>query len=233
MTTSRGQSAAQRRDRCVLTINGGSSSIKFAVYAMGAIPQRMLVGGVERIGLADAALKIKGADGQAPAPERIDAPDHAAAVRELARRLNQRIAADSLVAIGHRIVHGGERYVETSPVDDVLLAELRRLSPLDPLVHVTQMVVSLGYFVVGHYPEASAWAEKALRDQPNFQATIRLLAASKALSGDVEGGRDAIARARRLDPDMRISNLRDRIGPFRPEDFARYESGLRLAGLPE
>jgi tetratricopeptide (TPR) repeat protein len=112
-------------------------------------------------------------------------------------------------------------------------ARAMRLSPLDPLVYVTQMVVSLGYFVVGRYPEASAWAEKALREQPNFLISIRLLAVSKALLGDVAGARDAIARARRLDPDMRISTLKDRIGPFRPDDFARYETGLRLAGLPE
>jgi TolB-like protein len=112
-------------------------------------------------------------------------------------------------------------------------ARAMRLSPLDPLVHVTQMVVSLAYFVVGRYPEASAWAEKALREQPNFLATIRLLAASKALSGHLEQARDAIERGRRLDPDLRIANLKDRIGPFRPEDFARYENGLRLAGLPE
>ena len=112
-------------------------------------------------------------------------------------------------------------------------ARAMRLNPLDPLLHLTQMVVSLGYFVVERYPESSSWAEKALREQPNFQATIRLLAASKALSGDVEGGRDAIEHARSLDPDMRISNLKHRIGPFRPDDFARYETGLRLAGLPE
>jgi TolB-like protein/class 3 adenylate cyclase len=112
-------------------------------------------------------------------------------------------------------------------------ARAMRLSPLDPLLHVTQMVVSLAYFIVERYPEASSWAEKALREQPNFQATIRLLAASKALSGDLAGGRDAIEHARRLDPDMRISNLKHRVGPYRPDDFARYIAGLRLAGLPE
>ena len=112
-------------------------------------------------------------------------------------------------------------------------ARVMRLSPLDPLVHVTQMVMSLAYFVVGRYSEASSWAEKALHEQPNFLATIRLLAASKALSGHLGQARAAMERACDLDPDQRISNLKDRVGPFRPDDFARYEDGLRLAGLPE
>jgi TolB-like protein len=112
-------------------------------------------------------------------------------------------------------------------------ARVMRLSPLDPLMHLTQMVVSLGYFIVGRYPEASAWAQKALREQPKFLATIRLLAASKALSGHIEQARDAIEHARKLDPNLHISNLKDRVGPFRPDDFLRYETGLRLAGLPE
>jgi len=42
------------------------------------------------------------------------------------------------------------------------------------------------------------------------------------------------ARVRQLDPALRVSNLRDRMGPYRrPEDVARYEEGLRKAGLPE
>jgi hypothetical protein len=42
-----------------------------------------------------------------------------------------------------------------------------------------------------------------------------------------------VARALQLDPEMRISNLKDRIGPFRPKDFATYVDALRRAGLPE
>jgi hypothetical protein len=38
---------------------------------------------------------------------------------------------------------------------------------------------------------------------------------------------------RRLDPPRRVSNLRHVLGPYRPEDLARYEEGLRKAGLPE
>ena len=117
--------------RRVLTINGGSSSIKFAVYSTQGQPRRIVWGGVDRIGLGDAVLRLGAADGNS-APERLDVPDHAAGVAALLQRLGDHVAVDTLAAIGHRIVHGGERYVETAPVDDALLAELRRLSPLDP-----------------------------------------------------------------------------------------------------
>ena len=88
-------------------------------------------------------------------------------------------------------------------------------------------------FLAGRYDEAVTWAEKAFREQPTFLSTIRLMAATKALSGRLEEARKAIARGRELDPGMRISNLKDRVGPFHPEDFARYAGALRLAGLPE
>jgi acetate kinase len=124
--------AATGRERCVLTINGGSSSIKFAVYTTGQAPNRVVSGGVDRIGLGEAMLTIREADGQSAAADRIDAPDHASAVGALLDRLGDRVPVESLAAVGHRIVHGGERYIATSLIDDALLAELRRLSPLDP-----------------------------------------------------------------------------------------------------
>jgi hypothetical protein len=42
-----------------------------------------------------------------------------------------------------------------------------------------------------------------------------------------------MARLRQLDPTLRISNLKDVLGPYRPEDLAKLAEGLRLAGLPE
>jgi hypothetical protein len=59
------------------------------------------------------------------------------------------------------------------------------------------------------------------------------MAASSALSGRLDEARKALARVRRLDPALRLSNLKDRVGPYRPEDFARFAQGMRLAGLPE
>ena len=47
-----------------------------------------------------------------------------------------------------------------------------------------------------------------------------------------EAGR-AMERLRQIDPTLRISNLKDRVGAWLPEDLARYAEALRMAGLPE
>ena len=49
----------------------------------------------------------------------------------------------------------------------------------------------------------------------------------------MDEARSAIQRLQEVDPVLRVSNLRHAIGPYRPEGLARYEEGLRLAGLPE
>ena len=108
-----------------------------------------------------------------------------------------------------------------------------RLSPLDPLMFSMQQVTALAHFVAAQYDESSSWAERALREQPNSLASIRLLAASYALSGRQEEARKVMVQGCQLDPNLRISNLKDRVGPYRPDDFARYLGALRLAGLPE
>jgi TolB-like protein/tetratricopeptide (TPR) repeat protein len=113
------------------------------------------------------------------------------------------------------------------------LAQAMRLSPLDPLMYLMQSATALAHFVASRYAEASSWAQKAFGEQPNSLATLRILAASTALSGQLDEARKAIARARHLDPNSRISNLKHRVGRFGPDDYARYADALRLAGLPE
>jgi len=113
------------------------------------------------------------------------------------------------------------------------VARAMRLSPLDPLMFLMQAVTAVAYFVAGRYAEAAEWAAKANREQPSFLGAIRNLAASNALCGHLEQAQKALARAHDLDPGLRISNLKDRVGPYRPDDFARFAEGMRLAGLPE
>ena len=76
-------------------------------------------------------------------------------------------------------------------------------------------------------------AIEGIRDQPAYVGGIRILAASKALAGQPEEAHEVMKRILQLDPALRISNLKDRISPLRPEDFAKYADGLRKAGLPE
>jgi TolB-like protein/class 3 adenylate cyclase/Tfp pilus assembly protein PilF len=113
-------------------------------------------------------------------------------------------------------------------------ARAMRLSPLDP--HVTGMRTGTAHahLFAGRYDEACLWAGMALREAPNFHAALRIGAASNALAGRAAEANKAVARLQQLDPALRVSNLRDVLGPYRrPEDLARYEEGLRQAGLPE
>jgi tetratricopeptide (TPR) repeat protein len=111
------------------------------------------------------------------------------------------------------------------------LERAARLSPLDPLIFLTQMVTSLAHFVAGRYEEALTWASRAHRARPNFLGIQRLVAASSALTGRIGEAHRAFELVRALDPGMRISNLKYRVGPFGEEAFRRYEEGLKLAGL--
>ena len=109
-----------------------------------------------------------------------------------------------------------------------------RLSPLDPRISAMQAATAYAHFYAGRYDEASLWAARALREFPDVYHALRISAASHALGGRLEQAQKALARLRQLVPAERVSNLRELMGPYRrPEDFAKFEDGLRKAGLPE
>jgi len=113
-------------------------------------------------------------------------------------------------------------------------ARAMRLSPLDPHVIGMRAGTAHAHFMAGRYDEAASWAALALYDAPDFTSGLRVGAASNALAGRLDQAQKAAARLRHLNPALRVSNLRDVLGPYRrPEDLARYEEGLRKAGLPE
>jgi acetate kinase len=117
---------------CILTINGGSSSLKFAVFALGDSPVRIFSGRVERVGRGDAQLVVTGADGSRWDDRKVEAPDQAAAADLVIERVGRACGLAAIAAIGHRIVHGGTRFVETELVSAEMLEALRRISPFDP-----------------------------------------------------------------------------------------------------
>jgi acetate kinase len=119
-------------DSHILTINGGSSSIKFALFTVGHPLQRNLSGGIERIGLPEAAFRAKGLTPVDGFSKIVKAPDHLAAVGILMDWIEERIGHDAMTAVGHRVVHGGPKYSEPQRVTPEMIEELRRLSPFDP-----------------------------------------------------------------------------------------------------
>ena len=116
----------------ILTINGGSSSIKFALFEAGDSLQRILEGGIERIGLPEATLRVKGLNQADNFSRPVTAPDHTVAVGVLMDWIEERSGRDALAAVGHRVVHGGPKYYEPQRITAEMVEELRRLSPFDP-----------------------------------------------------------------------------------------------------
>ena len=112
-------------------------------------------------------------------------------------------------------------------------ARAMRLSPLDPLMFLIDVIAALAHFLAGRYGEAWPLAERACRERPHFLGAVRVAAATNALAARLNEARGFIAQALQFDPELRISNLKNRVTWFRPEDFAKYAEALRKAGLPE
>ncbi|RXH41620.1 adenylate/guanylate cyclase domain-containing protein [Bradyrhizobium zhanjiangense] len=109
-----------------------------------------------------------------------------------------------------------------------------RLSPLDPWGAPMRAGTAHAHFFLSRYDEAASWAAIALQDNPNSQPLLRIGAASYAMAGRLDQAQKAVVRLRQLNPTLRVSNLKNVLGPYRrAEDISRYEEGLRRAGLPE
>jgi adenylate cyclase len=114
------------------------------------------------------------------------------------------------------------------------LARAMRLSPLDPRLMGMRAGTAHAHFFLGRYDEAASWAAMALQDNPDHQAGLRIVAAGNAMAGRPEQAHKAATRLRQLNPSLRVSTLKNVLGPYRrAEDLSRYEEGLRQAGLPE
>ena len=113
-------------------------------------------------------------------------------------------------------------------------ARAMRLSPLDPRVTATRAATAHAHFFLGRYGEAASWAAMALQDNPDYQPGLRIAAPSNAMAGRPEQAHQAVARLRQVNPALRVSTLKDVVGPYRrAEDLSRFKEGLRRAGLPE
>jgi len=116
----------------ILTINGGSSSIKFALFEAADPLRRILEGSIERIGLPEATFRVKGVDQADNFSRPVAVPDHMAAVGALMDWIDKRCGHEGLSAVGHRIVHGGSKYSEPRRITQAMVQELHKSSDFDP-----------------------------------------------------------------------------------------------------
>ena len=118
------------RDTCILTINSGSSSIKFSLYRMGESEQLLFSGRLIRIGVEGGLFEVR--EGEQQTKEELALPDHDAAWKKLFTWIKNHRSSKNLQAVGHRLVHGGAAHIRPQRVSPQLLADLKLLVPLAP-----------------------------------------------------------------------------------------------------
>ncbi len=157
----------------VLTINGGSSSIKFALYQRGDPPKRKLQGTIDRIGLSGTSLAFHDQVRDRRESQAIGERDHAAAAHFLCDWLAQRIGFDAIGAVGHRIVNGGARYYKPQPVTRALLDELRRIVAYAP-EHLPAEIAMIDLFSerLPGLPQVACFDTAFHRDMPRVARII-------------------------------------------------------------
>ncbi|HQU08520.1 MAG TPA: acetate/propionate family kinase [Opitutales bacterium] len=153
---------------CILTINGGSSSIKFALFTMQASLQRIFSGKIERIGLSKSTFTVKGLQHADNFTQKILVPNHTIAVEAIVDWIEQRVGRNALVAVGHRIVHGGPKYSKPQLITQKMLKTLQQLTAFDPehLPHEIQLAQAF-HHSFAHLPQVACFDTLFHHDMPS------------------------------------------------------------------
>ena len=118
-------------NKTILTLNGGSSSIKFGIYKNEETPVQILTGKIERIGLHNVVLTYNDINIGRENSQPVNAVNIQEAVGILLEWFEKKIEFENLLAIGHRFVHGKE-HTDAQIITDTLLDELQKIIPYDP-----------------------------------------------------------------------------------------------------
>ena len=119
------------KEECILSINGGSSSIKFSLYKIREPLEQLFNGEIENIGTKKAKLHFNNTVDQQKNNIDFEASNHEQAANNLIDWLEKQKHFDSVKAIGHRIVHG-MKHTKPELISDDLLSELKKISAFDP-----------------------------------------------------------------------------------------------------
>jgi acetate kinase len=160
--------------RSVLTINSGSSSVKFALYQGTEPLQPGLHGKVDRIGLSGTSLSFNDPAGNRQAERSFTAPDHKSAAAFLIDWLEAQPNFASVQAVGHRVVHGMQ-HSAPELVTQELLDELHRIRPFDP-EHLPREIELIEAFRERHpkLPQVACFDTAFHRDMPRVAKLLPL-----------------------------------------------------------
>ena len=164
-------------DGRVLTLNAGSSSIKFALFGAGdGFAKASLSGQIEGIGVgAAASMKIRAADRGVLVDGPCPAATHAEALAAVLDWLGREGGKESVAAVGHRIVHGGPDFDRPLRIDAALVDALAALEPLAPLHqphNVAGVRAALGAFA--GVPQVACFDTAFHRGQPEVHQHFAL-----------------------------------------------------------
>ncbi len=154
----------------LMTVNAGSSSIKFAAYRLADLSLQ-LSGHVEGIG-GDAHFHARSADGQLDEEHRWTGPEtphsHAPALRWVVQWMAQHMAGLQVVAVGHRVVHGGPHFSAPVRVDEAVMAQLQALQSLAPLHQPHNLAgIRAAQDAFGDVPQVACF-DTAFHHHPHF-----------------------------------------------------------------
>ena len=164
----------ERPVRCILTLNGGSSSIKFALYRADSPTSRLLSGKIERIGLPKPILTVHSGVREL-APCAIPALNHRAAGDFLIGWLERHVGLANVAGVGHRVVHGGLKLNQAQRITPQLVAELHRISPYDP-EHMPSGIQLMRVFHRRHprLPQVACFDTAFHRDMPRVARLLSI-----------------------------------------------------------
>ena len=135
----------------VLTLNAGSSSLKFALFDADSPVSPVVSGAINGVGSTLATFTLNGIQGEVLERAAIAAPDPLVGLAYLLDRLEATVGSHGFAAVGHRVVNGGPNYRDPQRVDSAMLAELRRISAFSP-VHLP-CEIALMEMIAAKFPQ--------------------------------------------------------------------------------
>ena len=148
-----GDSRLSRARTFVLTLNAGSSSLKFALFDADSPLSQIVSGAITGIGSTLATFTLKDMAGGPLERAAVSALDPVSGLAYLLDRLEAMVGSNGFAAVGHRVVHGGPRYRDPQRVDSTMLAELRRISAFNP-VHLP-CEIALMEMIAAKFPQTA------------------------------------------------------------------------------
>jgi acetate kinase len=157
----------------LVVINAGSSSIKFAIYQKDALSEQLVAdasGQIEGIG-SQPSFTVKSSKGLVLLERKLtinEAHDHMGAITRIRDWLREYLANETLLAVGHRVVHGGQHYSAPVLIDASILVELEKLVPLAPLHQPQNLLIIRALLeTMPELPQVVCFDTAFHRTQPN------------------------------------------------------------------